>query len=49
MTDQRRMQIDEVADRRVAASHTQPSGAAAFATHLQQQEEQLRFARETRT
>jgi hypothetical protein len=43
------MQIGEVADRRVAASHAQWSGAATFATHLRQQKEQLRFARETRT
>ncbi len=39
----------DLADQRVVALHAQWSSAAAFATHLRQQEEQLRFDREIRS
>lgn len=39
----------DLADQRVIALHAQWSSAAAFATHLRQQEEQLRFARGIRS
>ncbi|OMQ15073.1 MerR family transcriptional regulator [Modestobacter sp. VKM Ac-2676] len=37
-----------LADQRVSELHARWSGAAAFATHLRQQEEQLRLSREVR-
>lgn len=39
----------QLADRRVTTLHAQWSSGAAFATHLRQQEERLRFAREIRS
>lgn len=39
----------ELADQRVTTLHAQWSSAAAFATHLRQQEERLRFAKEIRS